>query len=70
MLEKFSFILLGLSALTILIILISPTVGALEVGDEAPEFNLPSSDGNTYSLSDMDGQWVILAWFPKAFTGG
>lgn len=42
----------------------------LEVGDAAPEFKLPGTDGNTHSLSDMKGKIVVLAWFPKAFTGG
>ena len=40
-------------------------------GDEAPAFKLPGSDGSTYRLSDYRGkQVVVLAWFPKAFTGG
>lgn len=43
---------------------------ALEVGDQAPEFSLPGSDGSTHQLSDYRGQVVVLAWFPKAFTGG
>ncbi len=44
---------------------------ALEVGDVAPDFELPASDGNTYRLSDYRGkQAVILAWFPQAFTSG
>ena len=42
----------------------------LKVGDEAPGFTLPASDGKTYSLSDMRGKTVVLAWFPKAFTAG
>ena len=43
----------------------------LKVGDSAPEFALPGSDGKTHSLSDHRGrQAVVLAWFPKAFTGG
>ena len=42
----------------------------LKVGDEAPGFTLPASDGKTYSLSDLRGKTVVLAWFPKAFTGG
>jgi len=43
----------------------------LKVGDAAPEFTLPASDGNTYKLSDFKGkQAVVLAWFPKAFTQG
>ena len=42
----------------------------LKVGDQAPDFSLPGSDGKTYSLSDLKGKTVVLAWFPKAFTGG
>jgi cytochrome oxidase Cu insertion factor (SCO1/SenC/PrrC family) len=42
----------------------------LNVGDQAPEFKLPGSDGKTHSLSDYKGKTLVLAWFPKAFTGG
>ena len=43
----------------------------LKVGDAAPGFNLPGSDGKQHQLSDHRGkQAVVLAWFPKAFTGG
>src|SRR5688500_3869734 len=43
----------------------------LKVGDEAPAFNLPGSDGKAYRLADYEGKSaVVLAWFPKAFTGG
>ncbi len=43
----------------------------LQPGDPAPSFTLPGSDGRTYSLSDFKGKkTVVLAWFPKAFTGG
>jgi peroxiredoxin Q/BCP len=43
----------------------------LKVGDQAPDFTLPATDGKTYSLSkDLKGHWVVLAWFPKAFTAG
>ena len=44
---------------------------APQVGDVAPGFTLPGSDGQEYSLDDFrDKRVVILAWFPKAFTGG
>ena len=43
----------------------------LKQGDMAPEFSLPGSDGKTYSLKQFKGkQVVVLAWYPKAFTGG
>jgi hypothetical protein len=43
----------------------------LKAGDMAPAFNLPGSDGRTHSLADYTGKSaVVLAWFPKAFTGG
>jgi thioredoxin-dependent peroxiredoxin len=43
----------------------------LKPGDPAPEFQLPGSDGKTYKLSEFKGkQAVVVAWFPKAFTGG
>jgi thioredoxin-dependent peroxiredoxin len=43
----------------------------LKVGDQAPDFSLKGSDGKTYNLKDFEGkQTVVLAWFPRAFTGG
>lgn len=42
----------------------------LRVGDPAPDFELQGSDGKTYKLSDLKGTVVVVAWFPKAFTGG
>jgi peroxiredoxin len=42
----------------------------LKVGDSAPPFALQGSDGKVHKLSDYKGKTVVLAWFPKAFTGG
>ena len=42
----------------------------LQVGDAAPPFELPGSDGNVHSLAQYEGRTVVLAWFVKAFTGG
>ena len=42
----------------------------LALRDAAPDFTLPGTDGKTYSLKDLKGHWVVLGWFPKAFTGG
>lgn len=56
-----------------LVIAASPVADAadLAVGTAAPAFSLQGSDGKTYALSDFAGkEGVVLAWFPKAFTGG
>jgi peroxiredoxin len=42
----------------------------LKVGDMAPPFELQGSDGRVHRLADYKGKTVVLAWFPKAFTGG
>ncbi len=43
----------------------------LKVGDKAPDFSLKATDGKTYTLADFKGKkGVVLAWFPKADTGG
>lgn len=42
----------------------------LKEGDLAPNFSIVGSDGKTHKLSDYKGRAVVLAWFPKAFTGG
>ena len=42
----------------------------LKEGDMAPNFSLVGSDGKTHKLADFKGRGVVLAWFPKAFTGG
>jgi peroxiredoxin Q/BCP len=43
----------------------------LKVGDAAPAFSLKGSDGKTYTLEQYKGKSpVVIAWFPKAFTGG
>lgn len=47
----------------------APAARVLEVGDLAPDFSLPGSEGKQYSLSSYRGrQTVVLAWFTKAFT--
>lgn len=42
----------------------------LKVGDKAPDFALPGTDGKIHTLAGYKGKVVVLAWFPQAFTGG
>ncbi|HVX39418.1 MAG TPA: redoxin domain-containing protein [Gemmatimonadaceae bacterium] len=44
----------------------SPVPG---VGQEAPDFTLPSSSGQKITLSALRGTPVLLAFFPLAFSG-
>ncbi len=69
--QLFRFPLLALTACALLAGTGSAQQAELKVGDPAPDFTLPATDGKTYSLSkDLKGHWVVLAWFPKAFTAG
>ncbi len=44
---------------------------ALKVGDKAPDFTLPDTDGSPVTLSRLLATGpVILAFYPKAFTPG
>jgi peroxiredoxin len=60
--------LLGLGAIGIGI---SSAATSLKEGDMAPDFSLPSTAGKTEKLSSYKGKNnVVLAFYPKAFTGG
>ena len=41
-----------------------------EAGDPAPAFTMQGSDGNTWNNENLAGQGYVIAFFPKAFTGG
>ena len=42
----------------------------LAEGTRSPDFTLPDQNGNPVSLADLRGRWVVLWWFPKAYTSG
>lgn len=50
---------------------VSSAATHLKVGDMAPDFSLPATTGKTERLSNYKGKNnVVLAFYPKAFTGG
>ena len=63
--------MIAMGLLTISLPLVGRGAEPLKAGDAAPDFSLPGSDGKTYKLSEFKGKKaVVVAWFPKAFTGG
>ena len=44
---------------------------ALQIGDKAPDFQIPAADGKPLKVSDFKGKKnVLVAFYPKAFTPG
>jgi thioredoxin-dependent peroxiredoxin len=55
----------------VLVLAAADTPVHVAVGEVAPDFSLAASNGKTVKLSDYRGKKkVVLAFFPKAFTGG
>ena len=52
------------------IAMLAALAAALAPGTQAPSFSLESTGGKKVSLADYKGQTLVLAFFPKAFTGG
>ena len=42
----------------------------LPIGSEAPNFKLNDHEGNPHRLSDYDGSWILLYFYPKDDTPG
>jgi peroxiredoxin Q/BCP len=60
---------------TVFTLLVLPLAAAFaaevpQVGQEAPEFSLPSQEGTPVSLKQFRGQWVVLYFYPKDMTQG
>jgi thioredoxin-dependent peroxiredoxin len=56
--------------LIVLLGLFASRAWAIQVGDPAPDVSAPSTSGKGVRISDLKGSWVILYFFPKAFTPG
>jgi peroxiredoxin len=46
------------------------SVGDLQPGATAPDFEASATNDKNLKLSDLKGSWVVLFFYVKAFTGG
>ena len=61
----------GISSLfTAIVLTVSAAEDVPQVGQQAPEFTLPSQDGTQVSLKDFRGKYVVLYFYPKDNTPG
>jgi len=58
------------SIIAFLLIVSSSSIAGLKVGDKAPNFSLQDQNNITHTLSDYEGQWVVLYFYPKDDTPG
>lgn len=49
-------------AVTSLLLAVSSATGAVTTGEAAPDFTLTCTHGNSHSLSDFSGKFVVLEW--------
>ena len=56
--------------LLVLLLISSSVLANLEVGDKAPNFILNDQNNESHQLSDYEGRWVILYFYPKDDTPG
>lgn len=42
----------------------------LNIGDKAPDFEMPTKEGHSVKLSDLKGKFVVLYFYPKDDTPG
>jgi thioredoxin-dependent peroxiredoxin len=61
--------------ISVLVIALAVTASAMPseppaVGTAAPTFKLTTNEGKEASLSDFQGQWIVLYFYPKDFTSG
>jgi len=58
------------SVIVFLLTFSSSSIAGLKVGDKAPNFTLQDQNDITHTLSDYEGQWIVLYFYPKDDTPG
>jgi hypothetical protein len=61
----------GLSLLSALLaagLLVAAIATAVEIGEQAPDFTLPSTTGDKISLSQFRGQPVLIEFYAQDFS--
>jgi len=58
------------SLMAVLLTASSSSIAGLKVGEKAPNFSLQDQNNVTHTLSDYEGQWVVLYFYPKDDTPG
>ena len=56
--------------IALLLALSSSSIAGLKVGNKAPNFSLQDQNNLTHTLSDYEGQWIVLYFYPKDDTPG
>jgi len=59
-----------LGGLLCIAIAILPAQALPKLGEPAPSFKLPSTEGKSLQLKDFAGKWLVLYFYPADFTGG
>ena len=62
--------IITVSVMALLLTASSSSIAALKVGDKAPNFSLQDQNNITHTLSDYEGQWIVLYFYPKDDTPG
>ena len=67
---KFIYSTISVLCSSLLLTCSAAAAGQVEVGQAAPEFELPDQTGQLHSLEDYRDQWVVLYFYPKDQTPG
>ena len=58
------------SVIAFLLAFSSSSIASLKIGDKAPNFTLQDQNNITHTLSDYEGKWIVLYFYPKDDTPG